>query len=170
MSNEPIRTAIWNEMVDTDRLARYYGALAGKKAELERRMTILTTGLALVSLTVALLDTQAWVLLLSIALTAVASAVPLVCRLGGTVRNAAYTQKAMGDIGIEWEALWRRERELPTAAAEETWRALARRKNELTAPHASERMDERLRDTTETEAYDYWRRRAGGSQTITTAA
>ncbi|MDE2761918.1 MAG: hypothetical protein OXQ94_00850 [Gemmatimonadota bacterium] len=170
MSNEPLRTAIWNEMVDTDRLARYYGALAGRKAELERRMTVLTTGLALVSLTVALLDTQAWVLLLSIALTAVTSAVLLVCRVGGTVRSAAYTQKALGDISIEWEALWRREGELPTAEAEETWRALARRKNELTAPHASERMDERLRDATEAEAYDYWRRRAGGSQAITTAA
>ena len=109
-------------------------------------------------------------LLLSIALTAVASSVPLVCRVGGTVRSAAYTQKALADIGIEWEALWRRERDLPTTAAEETWRALARRKNALTAPHASERMDERLRDTTETEAYDYWRRRAGGSQAITTAA
>ena len=169
MSNESIRTAIWNEMVDTDRLARYYGALAGKKADLERRTAILTTGLALVSLVVAVLDTQAWVLLLSIALTAVASAVPLVCRVGGTVRNAAYTQKALGDLGIEWEALWRRERDLRTAAAEETWSALARRKNELTVPHASEGMDERLRDATEAEAYDYWRRRAGGSQAIANA-
>ena len=57
MLNESIRTAIWNEMVDTDRLARYYGALAGKKADLEQRTAILTTVLALVSLAVALLDT-----------------------------------------------------------------------------------------------------------------
>ena len=168
MLNESIRTAIWNEMVDTDRLARYYGALAGK-TDLERRTAILTTGLALFSLAIALLDTQAWVLLLSIALTVVTSAVPLVYRVGGTVRNATYTHKALADIGIEWEALWRRERDLPTAEAEETWRALARRKNELTAPRTSERMDERLRDTTEAEAYDYWRRRAGGSQAVTTA-
>lgn len=170
MLNESIRTAIWNEMVDTDRLARYYGALAGKKADLERRTAMLTTVLALVSLAVALLDTQAWVLLISIALTVVTSAVPLVYRVGGTVRNATYTHKALADVGIEWEALWRRERDLPTAEAEETWRALARRKNELTAPRTSEKMDGRLRDTTETEAYDYWRKRARGSQAITTAA
>lgn len=170
MSNESIRTAIWNEMVDTDRLARYYGALAGRKAALERWMAILTTVLALVSLVAAILGTHAWALLLSIALTVVASAVPLVYRVGGTVRNATYTQKALADIVIEWKALWRRERELPTAEAEETWSALAHRKNELTAWHASERMHERLRTQSETEAYDYWRKRAGGSQAITTAA
>ena len=170
MSNESIRTAIWNEMVDTDRLARYYGALAGRKADLERRMAILTTVLGLVSLSIALLDTQAWMLLLSIALTVATSAFPLVYRVGGTVRNATYTHKALTDIGIEWEALWRRERDLPISEAEEIWIALAHRKNELTAQRTSEKMDERLRDTTEAEAYDYWRKRAGGSQAVTTAA
>ena len=170
MSNESIRTAIWNEMVDTDRLARYYGALAGRKADVERRMAILTTVLGLVSLALAMLGTAAGVLIPSIALTVVASAVPLVYRVGGTVRNATYTHKALADIAIEWETLWRREHELPTEEAEEAWITLARRKNELTAPRSSERMDERLRDTTETEAYDYWRSRAGSSQPITTTA
>ena len=48
-----IRTDIWNGMVEADRLARYYGQLAGKLASQERWMAIATTGLAMVSVAVA---------------------------------------------------------------------------------------------------------------------
>ena len=75
MSNESIRTAIWNEMVDADRLARYYGALAGRKANVERWMAILTTLLALISFALASQGVGGWVIL-STGLTVLTSAVP----------------------------------------------------------------------------------------------
>ena len=168
MSNESIRTAIWNEMVDADRLARYYGALAGRKANVEWWMAILTTLFALISFALASQGVGGWVIL-STGLTVLTSAVPLVFRLSGTVLTATYTQKALADITVEWKGLWRRQHELPAEAAEEEWRTLARRTNEITAPRSSDKVDERLRDTTEKEAYDYWRTAADSSHPVAPA-
>ena len=49
MNNHP-REDVWGDMVDTDRLGRYYGEWAGKLAKREKGWAVATTGLAMVSL------------------------------------------------------------------------------------------------------------------------
>ncbi|MDE2870074.1 MAG: hypothetical protein OXQ94_00055 [Gemmatimonadota bacterium] len=103
MSNE-FRDSVWEGMVHADRLRRYYGRLAGRMAKVERAMTVAALVLALVT---AFLANAGHALLLPAAvLTAVATALPLIFRLGDRITEAAYCGKRLSDLYVDWEDLW----------------------------------------------------------------
>ncbi|MDE2652423.1 MAG: hypothetical protein F4107_02675 [Gemmatimonadetes bacterium] len=154
--NEQLRKDVWEAMLDTDRLERYYGRRAAKLARRETVVTGATCAFAVVSailLTVA--DNTQWAAV-AIVITALVSIVPLLSRLGERVLSAAYCQKRLGDLSIEWSALWQEVEELPTDELRSRWQSLAQRLNEATAHKATEAIDNKLLGLTETESDEYW--------------
>lgn len=127
--NSELRADVWNDMVDTDRLARYYGELAGKLASKEQWMAVITTVLAMISLATALSPAGSWTIL-PVALTVASSVLPLVYRVSGVVTAAAYRQQRLGDLLIQWKALWQEIDNLPPDQVREQWRRMAREQNE----------------------------------------
>ncbi len=155
MSNE-LRTDVWNDMVHTDGLVRYYGELAGKLARRERAMAVATAVFATVGLVVSLVGVGTLWISVAIGLAVVSSILPLVYRVSGIVNSATYCQKRLGDLLVEWRDLWQQVDQLPRDELRERWQRLARKKNDLTSLMSSGKIDERLRDSTEEQADAYW--------------
>ncbi len=162
MSNE-FRDSVWEGMVHADRLRRYYGRLAGRMARKERAMTVAALVLALVT---AFLANAGHALLLPAAiLTAVATALPLIFRLGDRITEAAYCGKRLSDLLAAWEDLWQEAYRLQPDDAvgrrlAERRRELAASMNEITALKAQVPENKTLRKATQDEAYAYWQRKS----------
>lgn len=172
--NEELRERIWDGMVDTHRLERYYGSLAGRLASQERWTAILVTTASIVGFFFVATDRAASEFVpVSLLVAAVASIVPLVRRVGGTITRAAYTQERLARLVVEWQALWGSHETLPSEEVLERWRFLSKKKTELTALTSTERFPRRLRDTTEKEVYAYFEskksRSSSSSSSITPA-
>ena len=153
--NSELRADVWNDMVDTDRLARYYGELAGKLARKEQWMTVITTVMAMISLVTAASPAGSWPLL-PVALPVASSVLPLVYRVSGVVTAAAYRQQRLSDLLIEWKALWQEIDDLPPDQVREQWQRMARELNEITARMSRRGKDDKLLESTMEQAYDYW--------------
>jgi uncharacterized membrane protein YhaH (DUF805 family) len=154
--DEELRERIWDGMVDTHRLHRYYGSLAGRLASQEKWTAILVSTAAFVGLFFVATDrASSEIVFVSLLIAAIASIVPLVRRVGGTVTRAAHTQERLALLLIEWEALWGSHETLSPEEALGCWQSLSKKKTELTALSSTERYPRRLRDTTEKEAYAY---------------
>ena len=159
--NSELRADVWNDMVDTDRLARYYGELAGKLARKEQWMTVITTVMAMISLVTAASPAGSWTASVascprSVALTVASSVLPLVYRVSGVVTAAAYRQQRLSDLLIEWKALWQEIDDLPPDQVREQWQRMARELNEITARMSRRGKDDKLLESTMEQAYDYW--------------
>ena len=162
MSTE-FRKSVWEGMVHADRLRRYYGGLAGRMAKLERAMTVVALVLALV--TAFLANAEHALLLPAAILTAVATALPLIFRLGDRITEAAYCGKRLSDLSVGWEDLWQEAYGLqPDDAVDrrmaERRRELAASMNEITALKAQVPANNALRKATQDEAYAYWRKKS----------
>ena len=155
---DDLRTSIWEGMVHTDRLRRYYGRLAGRLSRLDRWVAVATSGLALS--TVALAFQEHGLVLTSAVLTAIVGSLPLVFRLGDQVTDAAYCAKRLADLAIKWQELWQKLDRMDEEELSSRWKQLDTELNDITA--LKERVPEhrRLRKKTQKEAYAYWTQKA----------
>ena len=161
--NDQLRTDVWEAMVDSDRLERYYGRRAAKLARWEAVLRGATCTLAAVSaILLAVVGSTPWAAA-TIAATALVSIVPLLSRLGERVLSAAYCQKRLGDLSIEWRALWQDVDQLPAEEVRSQWKSLAQRLNEATAHKATEPIDKKLLRLTERESNEYWTLQSAGT-------
>lgn len=106
MGNPVIRTEVWNQMVKTDRLRRYYGVLADRIVKRDRRVAALTTALAMSTLVGTLLpsaDGLTWILALA---TIVSSLWPLVYRSGGKLTRTAQCHARLSYLHQQFRSLW----------------------------------------------------------------
>ena len=153
--NTEIRTSVWEGMVAADRLRRYYGKLAGKLARRERWMTVATCILALVTSGLAINGHPNT--LASAILTAIASALPLIFRLGRQITEASYCGKRLDDLSVHWRELWQQIHDLPQQEIVERWKMLEGTMNEITALKDQVPEDRALKKATQEEAYAYWK-------------
>lgn len=155
-----LRRDVWNSMVDSDRLCRYYGRLAGKLGKREKWAARVAFALALLTLVLTTVPTlpNAWILVGSAVLTAAAAFIPVVDRAGGRLAMASYREKALGDIHREFVVLWQNLENPDTEpdVIQETWNDLDAQINVLTAIESAEPEDLKLSKATEDETYDYW--------------
>ena len=154
-----IRKDVWGSMVDSDRLCRYYGRLAGKLGKREKRSAQIAFALALVTLALTTVSLPSdWILATSAALTAAAAFIPVIDRAGGRLAMASYREKALGDQHREFVALWQQldNPDVKPEVIQEEWRELETQMNVLTAIESAEPEDLKLSKATEKETYEYW--------------
>ena len=161
-----LRTAIWDRMVETDRLARYYGRLAGKLALKERVASIVTTTFSVVS---AYSVAQGiggegggwmWAAIGFSTATVAASVVPLVFRYGGLISSAAYCQVRLDLLSTKCKELWLERDSIETDQALIRWRALEQEQSEITAFQSAKPFDQKLVRATRKENDEYWKNEA----------
>ena len=157
-----LKTALWDQMVETDRMARYYGRLAGKLASREKWGSIATTTLSVVSaysIANSIVGNGGW-LWMAIAfstLTVAASVFPLVFRYGGMISSASFCQVRLGLLSTKCKELWLLRNSIDSDQALDRWRALERERSEITAFQSAKPLDRKLARATEKESNAYWK-------------
>ena len=160
-----LKTAIWDRMVETDRVARYYGRLAGKLARREKWASIATTTLSVVS-AYSVANAMAsnggwlWAAIGFSTLTVAASVFPLVFRYGGMVSSASYCQVRLGLLSTKCKELWLVRDSIDSDQALRRWRALEMEQSEITAFQSAKPLDRKLARATERESTEYWKNEA----------
>ena len=156
-----LKTAVWDQMVDTDRLARYYGRLAGKLARREKWAAIATTTFSVVSAYSVANSTAGdegwlWAAIGFSTLTVAASVFPLVFRYGGVISSASYCQVRLGLLSSKCKELWLRRDSIDSDQALDMWHALERERSEITAFQSAKPLDQKLAKATEKESNAFW--------------
>ena len=156
-----LRTAVWDQMAETDRVARYYGRLAGKLARREKWASIVTTTLSVVSAysvanSIAGDEGWLWAAIGFSTLTVAASVFPLAFRYGGTISSASYCQVRLGLLSSKCKELWLGRDSIASEQALDMWRAHERERSEITAFQSARPLDRKLARATEQESHAFW--------------
>ena len=158
-----LKTATWDQMVETDRMACYYGYLAGKLSKREKVASVVTTALGVVSAySVANSvtgDSWTWWAGVAIAfstLTVAASVIPLVFRYSDAISSAAYCQTRLDALSVRCKDLWLVRDTIDADEAMRRWQALAREQSAITAFQSAKPLDRKLSKSTTKETNEYW--------------
>lgn len=154
-----IRTEVWDQMVEADRLSRYYGAVANKMGNCDRLAAIATTAFAVGSTFGFGLSYSRWFTGPMIFATLVASLWPLVYRSGGRLTDVVLSYKRICHLYTQFKSLWT-DIESGTSsddAARARLRDLTYQLSEVSGlTTGSIRYDENIRQQTEAETQEYW--------------
>ena len=160
-----LRTAVWDLMIETDRMARYHGYLAGKLSKREKIASIITTSLGVVSAysvanSIVDADRWAWAAIAFSTATVAASVVPLVYRYGDAISAAAYCQTRLDSLSTKCKELWLLRDAIDEDEAISRWRALEGEQTEITAFQSARPLDHKLAVSTREETDAYWKQEA----------
>lgn len=157
MQNQTVRL-VWEGMVGTDRMHRYYGYVLQK---LERRNMILRFLAALLS-SIALVGffvANEWQYLLPVC-SFVAAAVNLWLAERNYVNAAAHSldiQRQLHRLMVEWKQLWADIDSQPESDIQTRWKSLADRTARVTEEASSKvPLIQSLAKRSQEEAYTYW--------------
>ena len=170
----PARRAVWDEMVEVDRLMRYYGALENKMRRRDRFITISIPILGTISLLIEaslvpfIPQNVVWV---PITLIIVSSFVPIVYRAGGRLTSVTVCHRRLGQIFSELKSTWLAVEQGSVNENEtaETLSVLTGQVTEITAPMATVVTDTKLYSEKEKEADEYWRHEASSAESALSA-
>lgn len=159
-----LRTAIWDGMVETDRMARYYGYLAGKLARREKWASVATTTFGVIS-AYSIANSSSgsgwmWSATIFATLTVAASVVPLVFRYGGIIASAAHCQSRLDLLSQRWNTLWLSRDFVDTEEALRQWQEITKEQTEITSFQSATPIDRKLSEATRKEAHGYWKNEA----------
>ncbi|MDE3261221.1 MAG: hypothetical protein OYL41_04460 [Acidobacteriota bacterium] len=99
-----VRDEVWAQMVQTDRLQRYYGELVNQQVRLNRVMAGVTTAFAMVTLALIQLSSDyAWAFALG---TIAGSIVPFVYRSDSKISRALECRRELGYSYEQLRSLW----------------------------------------------------------------
>lgn len=161
-----LKTAIWDQMVETDRTARYYGRLASKLARQEKWASIATTVLSVVSaysVANSIADPEmgwTWAAIAFSTATVAASVLPLVFRYGGTISSASYCQVRLDLLSARCKELWLVRDSIDSDEALTKWLDIEREQSEITAFQSAKPLDRKLAKAIQKEADAYWKSEA----------
>ena len=157
--NETIRTEVWDQMTDADRLARYYGAVADKMGRRERLAAVVTTAFAVGSTLGFGLKLASWITGVLILGTLVASLWPLVYRSAGSLTSVVLCHKRVCRLQAQLKALWLdvESDAIDDRDARARLRDLSSQISEVSGvTTGAVRYYEKIRSRTETETDAYW--------------
>ena len=118
---------IWEEVIDADRMCRYYGYLATRLKRLGDLLAIGTVGFSTGAVLTLLTHLPEWATAAAAATAAVANLVLLVGRFQEKAARSADIRRRLGEVGADWGALWSDVYARDDAALRAEWRTLIRR-------------------------------------------
>lgn len=154
--SDETRRLVWDELVDSDRMCRYYGYLTLRFRKLDQLLQFVAVFASFAGLAGVLLQLPSIALS---CLTIAASAVFI-----STIRN--YSEKALqsneifrqlGRLNVEWELLWSNVSTTDDDAIQASWKKLSERQFALVerAPFDLP-LSHSLARKSQQEAYEYW--------------
>lgn len=122
---------VWEEMVETDRMCRYYGYLTERLNRLGELLAIGTVSFSLGAVLTALQKFPEWVSLVALAAAAVASVVMIVGRHQKKASRSAEIYRLLGQMQLEWQHLWTGIWTKDDGELRVAWKALSERQNSI---------------------------------------
>ena len=160
------RDAVWDGMVGSDRLARYYGSLAARLSAWDQYISWGVTGAAAICVAGSLMDKQ-WAVWAAGA-AALLSMGPLVRPRTRQIVRSFYCAQRLAENHIKWKELWR-EMEASGDVSDARIGDLSKEMTETTAPNVQDRVHSAIADRTERQCYAFWRK-ADSQQTVSSQA
>ena len=160
------REAVWNGMVQSDRLTRYYRMLAAQLSARDRYVGWAFTAAASVCAGASFLG-ESWALNAAV-LLAILGMGPLGRPSTRRIVNALHCAQQLGKVHTEWKELWREVDDggdVPSSAI----RSLSDQENDITAQCAQDWANDRIYDKSEKESYEFWAKSADQRKTIAAA-
>ena len=155
---------IWEEVVDSDRMCRYYGYLAQRLSRVSQVLAIGTVGATSGTVLTLLSRFPEWVPAVAAAAAAVASLTLVIGRYQDKAANSADIRRKLGEIGTDWKALWSDVYSRDDAELRAQWRSLARRQAAIIECAPSELpLSKSLARRSQQEADWYWAQRHAAS-------
>ena len=129
-TDETVRL-VWEELVETDRMCRYYGYLAHRLNRLGELLAIGTVSFSLGAVLAVLKQLPESVSLLAIGMAAVASVVMIVGRYQKKASRSAEIFRLLGQMQLEWEHLWNGVWTKDDAELRAAWKSLSERQGSI---------------------------------------
>ena len=154
--SDETRRLVWEDLVDSDRMCRYYGYLTLRFRKLDQLLQFIAVFASFSGLSAVLLRHQ-WIALACLAVAASAFAV-------STIRN--YSEKALrsneifrqlGRLTIVWELLWNNVPTKDDDTIQASWKKLSERQFAVVERVPFDLpLSPSLARKSQQEAYDYW--------------
>ena len=158
-TDETVRL-IWEELVDSDRMCRYYGYLSHRLNRLSELLAIGTIGAASGAFFALLYRFPDWVPSTAAAAAAIASLVLVVGRYQDKAARSADLGRQLARVAIEWQKLWSGVYQREDAELLAAWEALVRRQATILERAPVEvPLSRSLARRSEREADRYWSER-----------
>ncbi len=155
---------IWEEVVDSDRMCRYYGYLAQRLSRVSQVLAIGTVGATSGTVLALLSRFPEWVPAVAAAAAAVASLTLVIGRYQDKAASSADIRRKLGEIGTDWKALWSDVYSRDDAELRAQWRSLVRRQAAIIERAPSELpLSKSLARRSQREADWYWTQRHAAS-------
>ena len=167
--SDETRRLVWDELVDSDRMCRYYGYLTLRFRKLDQLLQFIAVFAAFAGLSGVLLRLP-WITFACLAVAASAFAI-------STIRN--YSEKALrsneifrqlGPLNVEWELLWNNVSTKDDDTVLASWKKLSEQQFAVVerAPFDLP-LSPSLARKSQQEAYEYWSEFARTHQSSSTA-
>lgn len=155
---------IWEEVVDSDRMCRYYGYLSQRLSRVSQVLAIGTVGAASGAILTLLSRFPEWVPAVAAAGAAVASLMLVIGRYQDKAASSADIRRKLAEVGTDWQDLWADVYSRDDAELRTQWRALVRRQAAIIerAPHELP-LSKSLARRSQREADWYWTQRYASS-------
>ena len=154
--SDETRRLVWDELVDSDRMCRYYGYLTLRFRKLDQLLQFIAVFAAFSCFSGVLLRLH-WMTFACLAVAA--SAITI-----STIRN--YSEKALrsneifrqlGQLNVEWELLWNNVRTKDDDTIQASWKKLSERQFAVVERVPFDLpLSPSLARKSQNEAYDYW--------------
>lgn len=148
---------IWREMVDTDRMHRYYGYLAQRLDRLGDLLQIASIGAASGAVVSWLSHFPAWIATAAAVAAAAAALIVVVRRYPEKAHRSAEICRQLAQVHREWEHLWNGAWTKEDAELVSKWKALSERQEAIIERAPRELpLSRSLAHRSQREAYEYW--------------
>ncbi|MDE0166386.1 MAG: hypothetical protein OXL36_14935 [Bryobacterales bacterium] len=163
------RRLVWDELVDSDRMCRYYGYLTHRLRNLEQLLQFVAVFAAFAGLAGVLLQLP-WITLPSLAVAASAGAISTLRNYSDKALQSNEIFRELGRLAIEWELLWNNLSAKDDDTVLASWKKLSERQFALVERVPFDLpLSPSLARKSQQEAYEYWSEFAHADQSSATA-
>ncbi|MDE0166775.1 MAG: hypothetical protein OXH92_21240 [Bryobacterales bacterium] len=164
------RRLVWDNLIDSDRMCRYYGYLAHRLKRLNDLLQV--SGIVLVVLTISsfLYRLPGWIVFSAVNLAALSFALSSIRGYSAKALRSNEIFRQLGRLNVEWELLWNNVSTKDDDTVLESWKKLSERQLALIerAPFDLP-LSASLARKSQQEAYEYWSEFARTHQSSSTA-
>ena len=154
--SDETRRLVFDELVDSDRMCRYYGYLTLRFRQINQLLQFIAVFAALSGLSGVLFRVQ-WIALPCLIVAASTFAIATIRNYSDKALRSNEIFRELGRLNIEWELLWNNVRIKDDDTVLEAWKKLSERQFALVerAPFDLP-LSPSLARKSQQEAYDYW--------------
>ena len=162
--SDETRRLVWDELVDSDRMCRYYGYLTLRFRQLDQLLQFVAVLAALSGLSGVLFRVQ-WIALPCLIVAASAFAIATIRNYSEKALRSNEISRQLGRLNVEWKLLWNNVSTKDDDTVLAAWKKLSERQY---APFDLP-LSPSLARKSQQEAYDYWSEFARSHQSSSTA-